>query len=91
MVEEDKNWSVYILRCKDKTLYTGATNDLEKRLKAHNKGTGAKYTMTRTPVRLFYTEGGMTKSEAQKREYAIKQLSRLAKLALPKALDKKPF
>ena len=67
----------------DGTLYTGWTNCLEKRLKAHNSGkTGAKYTKTKRPVTLVYYEGYATKEEAMSREYAIKQLTRAKKLAL---------
>lgn len=73
---------VYILRCADNTLYTGWTNNLEKRINNHNNGTGAKYTKARTPVELVYFEEYETKSEALKREYAIKQLSRKNKLEL---------
>ena len=72
----------YILSCSDGTLYTGWTNNLEKRLKAHNEGKGAKYTKTRRPVFLVYHEEFDTKEEAMKREYAIKKLSRAKKLAL---------
>ena len=72
----------YILSCSDGTLYTGWTNDLEKRLKAHNEGKGAKYTKTRRPVSLVYHEEFDTKEEAMKREYAIKKLSRAKKLDL---------
>ena len=81
----EKNWFVYILRCKDKTLYTGVTNDIDKRLLAHNESdTGAKYTKARRPVVLVYKEAIKDRSEAQKREAAIKNLSRLAKLSLIK-------
>ncbi len=72
----------YIVKCSDKTLYTGWTNNLKKRLEAHNSGKGAKYTKTRRPVELVYFEEYDTKQEAMKREYAIKQLSRQKKLAL---------
>jgi putative endonuclease len=64
----------YILKCKDGTLYTGWTNDLDKRVKAHNEGRGAKYTRSRTPVELVYYETFETKEEAQRREYAIKKI-----------------
>ena len=73
---------VYVLECADKTLYTGYTNDLDKRLKAHNSGKGAKYTRSRRPVRLIYSECFESKSEALKREYQIKQLTRTQKLKL---------
>lgn len=72
----------YILKCSDNTLYTGWTNDLEKRLKAHNAGKGAKYTKTRLPVEIVYYESFENKIDAMKREYAIKQLSRKEKLKL---------
>lgn len=75
----------YIVQCADGTLYTGWTNCLEKRLKAHNSGkNGAKYTKTKRPVTLVYYEGYATKEEAMSREYAIKQLTRAKKLALMK-------
>ena len=66
----------YILQCKDGTFYTGWTNNLERRLKAHNDGKGAKYTKARRPVILVYYETFETKEEAMKREYAIKQMTR---------------
>lgn len=72
----------YIVKCSDETLYTGWTNNLKKRLEAHNRGKGAKYTKNRRPVELVYFEEHDTKQEAMKREYAIKQLSRQKKLAL---------
>lgn len=72
----------YILLCSDGTFYTGWTNDLEKRLKDHNSGKGAKYTRARLPVRLVYSETFETKPEAMKREAAIKKLSRAKKEAL---------
>lgn len=73
---------VYILKCNDDSLYTGWTNDLQRRLKAHNTQRGAKYTKSRTPVTLVYYEVYDSKSEALKREYEIKQLSRAKKLEL---------
>jgi len=73
---------VYLLRCADDTLYCGYTNDLEGRLSVHNSGQGAKYTKSRRPVRLVYSERFFTKSEALKRECAIKKLSRTEKLKL---------
>lgn len=76
-----KNYT-YIVRCSDETLYTGWTNNLEKRMQAHNSGKGAKYTKIRRPVELVYFEEYDTKQEAMKREYEIKQLSREKKLAL---------
>ena len=73
---------VYILRCRDGSLYTGWTNDLAKRTEAHNKGQGAKYTKGRGPVELIYHEEYSNKSEALKREYAIKCFSKAQKLEL---------
>ena len=73
---------VYILKCKDESLYTGWTNDLEKRIKAHNNGCGAKYTTGRGPVKLVYFESFENKREAQSREYYIKKLTRNQKLQL---------
>lgn len=82
MHETDKSNCTYILRCSDGTLYTGWTNDIEKRLVAHNSGKGAKYTRTRRPIRLVHIEYFDTKEEAMSREYAIKQLPRSEKLKL---------
>ena len=72
----------YILLCADGTLYTGWTNDIEKRLAAHNAGRGAKYTRGRRPVTLLYSEECASKREAMSREAAIKKLSRERKLLL---------
>jgi putative endonuclease len=71
-----------MLRCSDRTLYTGITADLEVRLAAHRDGTASKYTRVRLPVRLVYQEPHPDRSSASKREAAIKKLSRSAKLAL---------
>ena len=73
---------VYLLRCGDETLYTGYTNDLKRRLTAHNAGKGAKYTRSRLPVDLVYSENFSNKSSALRRECAIKRLSRAEKLSL---------
>lgn len=72
----------YIVECSDGTLYTGWTNNLEKRLEAHNAGKGAKYTKSRRPVRIVYQEIFETKEAAMSREFAIKKLSRKEKLNL---------
>ena len=72
----------YMIKCSDGTLYTGWTNDLEKRVEAHNSGKGAKYTKARRPVELAYYEEFETKEQAMKREYAIKQLGRKEKQKL---------
>lgn len=76
------NWLCYILCCADKTLYTGITNDLRKRLAAHNAGTATRYTRARGPVELVFVESCADKSAALKREMEIKSLLRLEKLAL---------
>lgn len=72
----------YILKCKDGSLYTGWTNNIENRLRMHNEGRGAKYTRGRGPVKLVYIEQFPTKEEAMKREAAIKKLTRKQKLLL---------
>ena len=72
----------YLLECADHTLYCGWTNDLEKRVKAHNSGCGAKYTKARRPVVLVYFEEFQTKEEAMRREAAIKRLTRKEKMRL---------
>ena len=72
----------YILRCADGSLYTGWTNDLEKRFAAHSAGKGCKYTRARLPVELVYHEKYETKEEAMRREWAIKHMTRPEKLAL---------
>jgi len=76
------SWVCYLLRCADDTLYCGITNDMGKRLAAHNAGTAAKYTRARIPVELVYSEPCADRSSASKRELAIKKLPRAAKLAL---------
>ena len=78
----DKNWTVYMLECADGTLYTGITDDLERRLRAHNEGRGAKYTRGRGPLKLRYLESVPDKSTALKREHALKQLRRSEKMAI---------
>ena len=75
----ESNWYLYILRCKDNTLYTGITTDVEKRLEAHRSGKGAKYTRGRTPLELVYREQCESHSHALKRELEVKALSRQAK------------
>jgi putative endonuclease len=75
-------WYVYILECSDGTLYTGITTDLDKRLKTHNNGKGAKYTKARLPVVLKASFESEDRSTASKEEYRIKQLTRKEKLEL---------
>ena len=72
----------YIVECRDKSLYTGWTNDLEARIRAHNAGKGAKYTKSRRPVRLVYYETFATRRDAMRREYEVKRYTRKQKLAL---------
>ena len=77
-------WYLYILRCKDGSLYTGITTDVEKRLEAHQSGKGAKYTRGRGPLELVYKEECGDHSDALKRELEIKRLPREEKLKLMK-------
>lgn len=80
---------VYIVKCSDETLYTGYTNNLEKRVQAHNNKKGAKYTKGRLPVQLIYFEKYNSKSEALHREYVIKKMTRKNKLDLIKSFKKR--
>ena len=75
-------WQVYILSCRDASLYTGVTNDLAKRLRAHRGGKGAAYTRSRLPVEVVFLEDALDRSAALRREAGIKQLTRSAKLEL---------
>jgi len=77
-----KTYFVYLLRCRDGTLYCGYTTDVRKRLQVHNAGKGAKYTKSRLPVEVVYTEEFETKSDALKRECAIKRMTRQQKQSL---------
>ena len=79
----------YIVKCSDKTFYTGWTNDLKKRIEMHNSGKGAKYTKARLPVELVYYEAFDTKEEAMSREWHIKRLSRSEKQKLIEVADLK--
>jgi len=76
------HWYLYILKCADDSLYTGITDDLNKRVAAHNAGTGAKYTRGRGPVQLIYWEHYLAKSDALRREAAVKKLTRQQKQQL---------
>ncbi|MDD4159705.1 MAG: GIY-YIG nuclease family protein [Synergistaceae bacterium] len=82
-----KAW-VYILMCSDGTLYTGWTNNIEKRLASHNRGTASKYTRGRRPVELIFKKEFCTKEEAMSQEAQIKSLKRSAKLLIAKTGDK---
>ena len=88
-----ERWFVYILRCRDGTFYTGITNDLKRRCQQHNKGSGARYTRTRLPVSLLYSESCPNRPKALIRECTIKTLPRkkkekLIELRPPAALSK---
>ena len=84
----DKEWFFYILRCGDNSLYSGITNNLEARLREHNRGAGAKYTSARRPVILIYSEKYDNASEARKREAQIKGWSRVKKENLIKGFPR---
>lgn len=75
-------WQVYIIRCADGTLYTGVTDDIDRRLLAHREGRGARYTRGRAPLELVYQEPCRDRSEAQKREASIKRMPRKQKIGL---------
>jgi putative endonuclease len=75
-------WSVYIIECKDSKLYTGITNNLERRVKQHNSGNGGRFTKYRRPVKLVYSQKVSDRPAALKREAQIKRLERAQKLAL---------
>ena len=82
-MEDSIMWQVYIVRCCDRTLYTGITTDLKRRLAEHNSDrVGAKYTRTRRPVGLVYAEKAVSRSVAAQREFQIKQMSRAMKKKL---------
>ena len=83
-----KDWQVYLLKCSDRSLYCGVTNNLEQRLLKHNKGTASKYTRSRLPVELVAVKNGLTKSKAFKIEYQIKKLPAGKKIS---ALENEDF
>jgi putative endonuclease len=76
------SWTVYLLRCRDGSLYTGITNNLARRLARHRAGTASAYTRSRRPLRLVYAEDQPSRPAALRREAAVKRLPRRAKLAL---------
>src|SRR5690242_904768 len=82
---KEQGWIVYMLRCGDRSLYTGITNDLSRRLTRHRAGTASAYTRARRPVRLVYEERQPDRSAALRREAALRRLSRAEKLALVRA------
>ena len=79
-MDQKNKYYLYVLECNDSTLYTGYTNDVERRVAVHNSGKGAKYTKARVPVTCVFHQQFETKSEAMKAEYAFKQLTRKQKL-----------
>ena len=83
------DWSVYMLRCRDGSLYTGIAADLDRRVAEHRRGTASKYTRTRLPVRLVFQERQADRSSASKREAQIKRLTRTQKLALIRARSRR--
>jgi predicted GIY-YIG superfamily endonuclease len=86
----ESGWSVYILRCRDGSLYTGITKEVARRLRQHDAGTASKYTRSRLPVRLAHQEVHPDQSSALKRELAIKAMTRRDKLALIRRRKKGP-
>jgi predicted GIY-YIG superfamily endonuclease len=80
-----RQWLVYLLRCADGSFYTGMTNDLPKRLQAHQHGKASRYTRSRLPVKLVYLESAANRSAAAKREVAIKRMRRKEKMGLVQA------
>lgn len=85
--KSDEIWFVYLLRCEDRSLYTGITNDLQRRFQQHNAGTASRYTRSRLPVVLVYQETQASRSLALKRELAIKRLSRKEKNSLVQSAE----
>lgn len=79
-------WSLYIIQCRDDSLYTGITTDISRRVKEHNAKKGAFYTQNKTPVKLVYQEAMANQSEARKREAQIKRMEKSEKLALIETL-----
>ena len=82
MSTASSDWHVYIVRCADGSLYTGITTNLQARIATHNTGEGGRYTRTRLPVELVYSEAAKDRSIASRREHSIKRLPRTSKLQL---------
>ena len=89
-IKKEDYYSVYMVCCADDSYYTGIATDVERRIMVHNSGKGAKYTRSRLPVHLVYKEDGLSKSDALKREIAIKKLSRKEKEALIASSTRSP-
>ena len=81
-------WIIYILKCKDQSLYTGITNDIDKRIEKHTFGNGSKYLRGRLPITLVYEETALNRSNATKRELEIKKLNKKEKQFLIKSYNK---
>lgn len=79
MTKSNKNWYLYLVRCADDTIYTGISSDVQARIDKHNSGRGAKYTSTRLPVRLIYSESQPNRISAMKREIEVKKWGRKRK------------
>jgi putative endonuclease len=88
MKNAKNTWSVYILECSDGSMYTGITNDIDRRLNAHREGTASKYTRSRLPVKIVFSVKAGSKSRALKTEHRVKELSRSEKLELIKGLGR---
>lgn len=84
--KRSEKWFLYILKCSDRSLYTGITKDIERRFKMHLEGKAARYTRTRRPLEMVYQETCKTRTEALTREYAVKALPKAKKLALIKSV-----
>ena len=82
-----KKWHVYIVKCRDDKLYTGISNDVERRVAEHSKGRGCRFTKYRYPVKLVYQENCITKSVARKRELQIQGFTRSKKLNLISSIE----
>jgi putative endonuclease len=80
LTKKKMGWSLYVLKCKDGTYYTGITNDLSRRVQQHNEGTASRYTRSRRPVKVIFQEPCRGKSSALKKEYAVKSLTRKMKV-----------
>jgi len=81
-MNEDSGWRVYLVRCSDATIYCGSTTDIKRRVEEHNSGRGAKYTKSRGPVELVWSAPAKSRSDALRKESAIKKLSRRRKIHL---------
>lgn len=86
-INHPRHWYVYIVRCADRTLYTGIAKDLAKRLTQHNNGSASKYTRGRLPVELVYTESAACHGDALRREYALKRMNLARKLEIIEGFD----